>query len=59
MSAATENLLEEIRNVENELSRAACNPTEHVRLSAKLKELRRSLLQANEALTEGKQILKG
>jgi len=59
MSAATEVLLEEIRNTENELSRAACNPDEHARLSTKLKELRQRFSACNEALTEGRQILKG
>ena len=58
MSATTENLLEEIRNVENELSRAACNIDEHERLSAKLKELRLRFSKCSEALTEVKQVLK-
>ena len=59
MSARTELLLEQIRDAENELSRAACNPVEHDRLSVKLQELRKQLSTASEALTEGKQVLKG
>ena len=59
MSARTELLLEQIRDAENELSRAATNPVEHDRLSAKLSELRKQLTSASEALTEGKQVLKG
>ncbi len=62
MSATTEKLLEEIKLVEDELSRSAApdKAADHSRLSLELKELRKRLGKANEALTEGKQtLLKG
>lgn len=62
MSATTEKLLEEIKFIEDELSRSTApdKAADHFRLSSQLKELRKQLGKANEALTEGKQtLLKG
>jgi hypothetical protein len=60
MSATTEGLLEEIRNVEDELSRNASpsKAAEHALLSEKLKELRTRFNACSEALTENRQLLK-
>ena len=61
MSAATENLLLEITKAEERFTRAtqAGDILGAQRATEDLKNLRRSLVQANEALTEGRQILKG
>ena len=61
MSATTENLLEEIKRTEIALEndRAEGNQSGVEHLTQKLSGLKQRLLQANEALTESRQILKG
>lgn len=61
MSASTERLLEQIKLVEETLIVAKQDSQTAIvaQCEADLRVLRRSLSQANEALTEGKQILKG
>jgi hypothetical protein len=59
MSAATEHLIEQIREVEASIKvaeQAGQDVTEH---RANLTFLQRRLASLNETLTEGKQILKG
>jgi len=58
MSASTERLVENIKLVEQAIiaARVAGSPT--LELEADLKRLQRKLAVCNEALTEGKQLLK-
>ena len=60
MSATTENLLEEIKNAEIALAicGAAGDAAGAANAATALKELRKRLAKANEALTEGRQLLK-
>lgn len=59
MSAATEALVDKIRLVEQQLATEPQDSPNAVALRGQLTELQRRLTQANEALTEGRQILKG
>lgn len=62
MSATTERLLEQIKQAEHSLAEARAlgqDPANITTLEVNLTTLRARLSQANEALTEGKQILKG
>jgi hypothetical protein len=61
MSASTEKLLEQIKQVEEELCAAKIsgNTIRIIALESNLRNLCRALNSANEALSEGKQILKG
>lgn len=61
MSARTEKLLEEIEAVKTalRLSEESGNATLAVKLRASLKELSNQLNASNEALTEGKHLIKG
>jgi hypothetical protein len=61
MSARTEKLVEEIRNTERALVECERegNAAGAAHLKTVLRELQRQLNTSNEALTEGKQILKG
>jgi len=58
MSARTEQLLTEIKTLEERIA-AEQSPIVKGTLETHLAALRRQLTQANEALTEGRQILKG
>ena len=57
MSATTENLLEEIKSTERALQDAK-SPAEASTHIERLRELRLRLASANEALNEGRQVLK-
>lgn len=59
MSAHTERLLEQIRLLEQRLAEPGLDTPTQVACSNELRNLRRQLSSATEALTEGKQILKG
>lgn len=59
MSAATEALVDKIRLVEQQIAAEPQDSPTVVALRGQLTELQRRLTQANEALTEGRQILKG
>lgn len=59
MSASTELLLEQIRQQEDAIRAAAESGHDTRTMREELKKLRQRLAQASEALTEGKQILKG
>ena len=60
MPATTEHLLEEIKRTERalETDKAEGNQPGVESLTKQLSELRQRLAKANEALTEGRQILK-
>ena len=60
MSATTENLLEEIKRVEEEMTQCQVNGDSHraSQLTEVMKKLQRRLAIANDALTEGRQLLK-
>jgi len=62
MSASTERLLEQIKQTEETLAIAKGDPgaaTTVAQCEVDLRRLRRALSSANDALTEGKQVLKG
>jgi hypothetical protein len=58
MSARTEQLLTEISDLEKRITEEK-QPMVKASLETHLASLRKQLTQANEALTEGRQILKG
>lgn len=59
MSASTELLLEQITQQEDAIRAAAESGHDTKSMCEELKRLRQRLAQANQALNEGKQILKG
>jgi hypothetical protein len=59
MSASTELLLEQIKSTEEAIVAAETNKQPTSSLKQDLKSLRKKLHAANEALTEGKTLLKG
>jgi hypothetical protein len=61
MSASTERLVEQIRLTEETLALAKRDGNQLLvaQCETDLRVLRKSLVNANEALTEGKQVLKG
>ena len=59
MSASTENLVQQIRLLEEAIRVAEANGQDSSNLKADLKYAQRKLATCNEALTEGRQILKG
>lgn len=59
MSASTELLLEQIREQENAIRAAAEGGHDTRSMREELGRLRQQLAQANQALNENKQILKG
>ena len=59
MSAKTEQLLKEISDIEAELAAEPKNSRNTVALREMLAARQRELTKANEALTEGRQVLKG
>jgi hypothetical protein len=58
MSAATEALVDKIRLVEQQIAAEPQDSPSVVALRSQLTELQKRLMSANEALTEGKQLLK-
>jgi hypothetical protein len=58
MSATTEKLIEEISDLEKQISSEPRGSRNLVMLQEQLISLRKQLNQANEALNEGKQLLK-
>lgn len=59
MSARTEQLVEQIHLLEQRLASGSLDATTSIMISEELKQLRKQLSSASDALTEGKQILKG
>lgn len=59
MSATTELLLEQIRQQEDAIRAAAESGHDTKSMREELKQLKTRLAAANQALNEGKQILKG
>lgn len=59
MSATTELLLEQIRQQEDAIRAAAESGHDTRSMREELGRLKKQLAQANQALNEGKQILKG
>jgi len=59
MSAATEYLMEQIRDIEGQIKTAQTNGQDTAQLKLNLDFLQKRLAQQAGALTEGKQILKG
>ena len=59
MSARTEQLLTEISLLENQIAKEPAGSSKGLILKDRLKDLQQQLTQANDALTEGRQILKG
>lgn len=59
MSARTEQLVERIKLLEEELTEGKLDLNTTVLKNNELRTLRKQLSTASEALTEGKQILKG
>jgi len=59
MSARTEQLLTEISELETKIASEPSGSRNVVTLREQLVARRKELTQANEALTEGRQILKG
>lgn len=59
MSASTERLVEQIRACEAAIASSEAQGLDASSLKSDLKQLQRKLQVASEALTEGKQILKG
>ncbi len=59
MSASTERLVEQIRLTEQAIAAAEAAGTDASSLKADLRHFQRKLQVSNEALTEGKQVLKG
>ena len=59
MSASTERLVEQIQLTERAIASAEAAGQDASSLKADLKHLQRKLQTCNEALTEGRQMLKG
>lgn len=59
MSASTERLVEQIRACEAAIAAAEAQGLDATGLKTDLRYLQRKLAVCNEALTEGKQVLKG
>lgn len=59
MSASTENLIEQIASTEAAIRLQEAAKADVTDLKRDLKRLQKKLAQSNDALTEGKQILKG
>lgn len=59
MSATTEALVEQIKVLETQIAAEASTSHRLPALNEQLRRLQKQLTTANEALTEGRQILKG
>ena len=59
MSATTENLVEQIKRIEERLADPTLDPNIRVVMDREIKKLRLALTNAAGALNEGKQVLKG
>jgi len=58
MSASTERLVEQIKLIEQAIAAAEAAGTDALPLKADLRHYQRKLSASNEALNEGKQVLK-